>query len=202
MARRSHPAERKGGATPQVSASAQGSQLDKEATPWRRVGHSRCNLTQNSPGSRSARSAAEVIGLEVMAVAKRAEVSMDSMVHVCGEPWICAADQLDLRRVKEDHTLEEDLWDHIGHTTQCKGNSAEGLRQGRGEGVQMRLRTTSAASGSSCWEDVVRDSGEVRCRWDLREFANIPGDSRFDATTQSSGAVEMLYADPRSKGVA
>lgn len=49
-------------------------------------------------------------------------------------------------------------------------------------------------------EDVIKDSGEVRCRWVLREFATTPGDSKYYATTPSKTAVEILHAHAVQEG--
>ena len=46
---------------------------------------------------------------------------------------------------------------------------------------------------SSRWEDRRKHSGELRCRWVLREFANKPSEGEFFVATPSKTAVEVVH---------
>ena len=99
------------------------------------------------------------------------------------------------------------MWEHYEIKTNQKGFNPHELKLARDAEVTMlkscgdleevlRSDADKDPDGvwiTSRWEDARKDSGELRARWVLREFATTPGDTFFFASTPSNGAIEIIH---------
>ena len=173
-------------------------------TRWKQTGHQSYQpMVSSSSGPVTSTPAKRVVSPGIDPVVEvEAKKSKTENGLIVNELWQCSMEDWSVMMDEKEHKKQcEEMWDYIDFTVNEKGFTAQELEAGRDAEVQM-LRDfpavkdvllevansdTSAVWIKSRWEDVRKDTGEVRCRWVLQEFATTPGSSQFFAATPPAG---------------